>query len=117
MRLLSMSVVAFVLCTTLNGCGGGLPPRDQATAAKESAAPTTGSGGEHGAADAVPGSYEDWCDEHDVAETACTRCDPSLVPAFKATGDWDDEHGLPRSQCLKCDPNLKIVRPPQSEAN
>lgn len=61
----------------------------------------------------VPGSYEDWCDEHQVQETMCTRCDPSLIPAFKTAGDWDEKHGLPKSQCLKCDPTLKIVRPPK----
>lgn len=61
----------------------------------------------------VPGSYEDWCDEHQVQETMCTRCDPSLIPAFKASGDWDEKHGLPTSQCLKCDPTLRIVRPPK----
>jgi hypothetical protein len=72
---------------------------------------------EEGRAEAgvVPGSYQDWCVEHGVPETACTRCDPSLIPAFKAVGDWDDEHGLPKSQCLKCDPKLTIVRPPRAE--
>ena len=39
--------------------------------------------------------------------------DPSLIPAFKASGDWDEKHGLPKSQCLKCDPTLRIVRPPK----
>lgn len=63
-----------------------------------------------------PGSYEDWCDEHKVPESQCTRCDKALIPVFKATGDWDDKHGLPKSQCLKCNPNLKIVRPPKGSA-
>lgn len=67
----------------------------------------------HAAAGAVPGSYEDWCGEHAVAESQCTRCNPALVPAFKATNDWCNEHGLPESQCLKCHPDLKIERPPK----
>jgi len=67
----------------------------------------------HGAKDAKPGSYEDWCGEHGVPESLDTRCDKSLVPAFKATGDWCDKHGLPLSQCKKCNPKLKIVRPPK----
>jgi hypothetical protein len=67
----------------------------------------------HGAKDAKPGSYEDWCGEHGVAESQDTRCDKSLIPAFKAIGDWDDKHGLPKSQCKKCNPKLKIVRPPK----
>ena len=73
---------------------------------------TAGSGGSlHGAAGAVPGSYEDWCSEHEVPESKCTRCDASLVAAFKATGDWCEEHGLPESQCVQCDPSRKMVRP------
>lgn len=58
-----------------------------------------------------PGSHEDWCDEHAVAESQCSRCHPELIAAFKATNDWCDEHGLPESQCLKCHPELQIVRP------
>lgn len=60
-----------------------------------------------------PGSHEDWCAEHAVPESQCTRCNPDLIAAFKATGDWCIEHGLPESQCLKCNPDLKIVRPPK----
>jgi len=67
----------------------------------------------HGTTGARPGSYEDWCGEHGVPESMCTRCDKSLIPAFKATGDWDEKHGLPKSQCKKCNPKLKIVRPPK----
>ena len=67
----------------------------------------------HGAKGAKPGSYEDWCNEHQVPESVDTRCDKSLIPAFKATGDWCDKHGLPLSQCRKCNPKLKIVRPPK----
>ena len=66
----------------------------------------------HAPKDAVPGSHEDWCVEHQVPESQCTLCDPSLAAAFKATGDWCEEHGLPESQCLKCNPELKIERPP-----
>ena len=67
----------------------------------------------HGPKGAKPGSYEDWCGEHGVPESLDTRCDKSLIPAFKATGDWCDKHGLPKSQDKKCNPNLKIVRPPK----
>lgn len=65
----------------------------------------------HGAKGAKAGSYEDWCAEHNVPESQCTRCDASLIPAFKATGDWCKKHGLPDSHCRKCNPNLKIARP------
>ena len=77
------------------------------------AAPPTGEG--HAGKEVVPGSYEDWCVEHEVAESQCTRCDPSLIPAFQASGDWDADHGLPMSQCKIHNPNLKIVRPPKPE--
>jgi hypothetical protein len=73
-------------------------------------APATGG---HATADVVPGSHGDWCGEHAVPESQCTRCDASLVPAFQATGDWCPEHGLPESQCLQCSPDLKIERPPK----
>ncbi len=69
---------------------------------------------EHAAANVVPGSHEDWCGEHQVPESLCTRCNADLIPAFQATGDWCPEHGLPESQCLICNPDLKIVRPPAS---
>jgi hypothetical protein len=76
-----------------------------------SAFAATGKGDLHGAKGPKPGSYEDWCSEHGVPESQDTRCDKSLIPAFKAVGDWDDKHGLPKSQCKKCNPKLKIVRP------
>jgi len=81
------------------------------SSAAASAAPAKGTG--HAASTAKPGSYEDWCEEHGVPESQCTRCNPELIPAFKATKDWCPEHGVPESQCLKCNPELKIVRPPK----
>jgi hypothetical protein len=95
------------------GCGGkGTSSQTGEAATTEAASPTSGEG--H-AAGIVPGSYQDWCEEHQVQETQCTRCDASLIAAFQAAGDWDAEHGLPKSQCTTCDPNLKIVRPPKPE--
>ena len=64
--------------------------------------------------DAKPGSHEDWCVEHGVPESMCTRCNASLTPAFKATGDWCVEHDLPESHCLECNPGLRIERPPKT---
>ncbi|HJN74596.1 MAG TPA: hypothetical protein QGF58_11745 [Myxococcota bacterium] len=85
-------------------CGGDTP-------ATETPA-TPPSAEAHGDA-TVPGSHSDWCPEHAVPESQCTRCDASLVPAFQATGDWCAEHSLPESQCLQCNPELKIERPPE----
>ncbi len=44
--------------------------------------------------------------EHGVKRAICTRCNPKLIPVFKAKGDWCDEHGVPESQCAKCNPKL-----------
>jgi hypothetical protein len=100
-----VAAIALALATAW-GCGGG--------AKAPEGSPGQASGERAGV---VPGSYEDWCDEHGVPETACTRCDATLIPAFKAVGDWCDEHGLPKSQCLKCDPTLKIGRPPKPQGS
>jgi len=90
--------LAVVLSLSLVACKADAPPSP-----RPSAAPT---------ATVTPGSHEDWCDEHEVPESLCTRCNAALIPAFKATHDWCPEHGLPESQCLLCNPDLKIVRPP-----
>lgn len=66
----------------------------------------------HASPGVEPGSHEDWCGEHQVPESLCTRCNPSLIAAFKATKDWCEEHDLPESQCLVCNPDTKIERPP-----
>lgn len=100
--------ILFVSLFLFVGCKDKQSPGDGHGTGTES-----NKGAQHGQATAVPGSYEDWCAEHAVPESKCTRCDPSLVAAFKATKDWCAEHGLPESQCLKCNPELKIERPPQ----
>ena len=74
---------------------------------------STSTGSAHAPGNVTPGSYDDWCGEHAVPESQCTRCNPALAPAFKATGDWCPEHGVPESQCKLCNPQLVIARPPQ----
>lgn len=49
----------------------------------------------------------DWCAEHGVPESICTRCNPKLIAEFKQKGDWCKEHNLPESQCIECNPDLK----------
>lgn len=49
----------------------------------------------------------DWCPEHGVPESICSRCNESLVEGFKAKGDWCKKHDLPDSQCFVCHPELK----------
>lgn len=72
---------------------------------------TSAAASHHAPPEAQPGTWEDWCGEHAVPESQCTRCNPSLIPAFRATGDWCVEHGLPESQCKACNPELRIERP------
>ena len=95
---LTASLASLTLLLLAFGCAPAAGVEDDATG--------------HAPADVVPGSHEDWCEEHQVPETRCTRCDPSLVAAFKATHDWCAEHGLPESQCTRCDPSRQPVRPP-----
>ncbi|RIK63129.1 MAG: hypothetical protein DCC65_16380 [Planctomycetota bacterium] len=49
----------------------------------------------------------DWCVEHGVPESICTRCNAALIEGFKKKGDWCKEHGLPESQCFVCHPDLR----------
>lgn len=102
MRRIFAGVLACALCVTV-GCS------KEKGEGKAEAGSQQGAG--HAPANVKPGSHEDWCGEHAVPESQCTRCNPDLIAAFKATGDWCEEHTLPESQCLKCNPNLKIVRP------
>jgi hypothetical protein len=104
--------VVSLLCVgvLLAGCSGSEPP------AADRAEKKDGQESRHAEAGVVPGSHEDWCGEHAVPESQCTRCNPELIAAFQATNDWCAEHGLPESQCLACNPDLKIERPPKPEA-
>ena len=101
----SIQLTALLLTFLLSSSCSPKSPADSGSADKP---------GSHAAAGAVPGSHEDWCGEHQVPESQCTRCNTKLIAAFKATGDWCEEHGLPESQCLACNPDLKIVRPPKA---
>jgi hypothetical protein len=100
-----LSTLCCVIVLSLTGCSKESPKPEAAASAS---AATAG----HAPKDVKPGSHEDWCGEHQVPESQCTRCNPSLIAAFKATGDWCAEHSVPESQCLKCHPDLKIERPP-----
>jgi len=109
-----MSVFTLITLTFF-ACGGAseAPVEAPPAATPAETTPAAAGHGGHAPADVKPGSHADWCGEHAVPESQCTRCNASLVPAFKATGDWCAEHGLPESQCLQCNPDLKIERPPK----
>jgi cobalt-zinc-cadmium efflux system membrane fusion protein len=94
---LSMSSL-FVAFALVAGCGGSEPAK-----------PAQG-----GPAPAAPAKTPiipvkkaaDWCKEHGVPESACTKCNTDLIAQFKEKGDWCDKHGVPKSQCIECDPSV-----------
>ena len=47
-----------------------------------------------------------FCHGHGVPEAFCTKCNPWVIPAFKATNDWCAGHNVPESQCTICNPGL-----------
>lgn len=55
------------------------------------------------------------CTEHGVLEALCTRCNPALIPIFRARGDFCEEHELPESICPICHPE-RGGRPSQAIA-
>jgi thiol-disulfide isomerase/thioredoxin len=55
--------------------------------------------------------------EHKVPKEVCTRCNPDLVPRFKAAKDWCVEHSVPESQCFECHPDLTFDPLPPLPAN
>ncbi len=112
----ALLITGLAICVvTLTGCN---KKKDGPAHEAHEAATSPDSKQAHGHAPpgAAPGSHDDWCGGHQVPESMCTRCNASLIPAFKATGDWCEAHGLPESQCLACNPGLKIERPPKAEA-
>ncbi|MBI4510848.1 MAG: hypothetical protein HY698_14535 [Deltaproteobacteria bacterium] len=104
--VVSLTVVGAIACQKQSSSKESKAAASQIGAPKEEA--------KHAATGAKPGSHEDWCDEHQLPESMCTRCNPKLIAAFKATGDWCEEHGVPESQCRLCNPSLKIERPPKT---
>lgn len=85
-----MRVGALVVALAILASGCGDDKRARAGAAAGS-----------GPAGAVAGAM---CAEHGVPEAICTKCNPKLIPVFKAKGDWCEEHGFPESVCPICHP-------------
>lgn len=57
------------------------------------------------AANAATAATPEKC-EHGVQKDICTRCNPALAVAFKAKNDWCNEHERAESQCVLCHPDL-----------
>ncbi len=89
-----MFVLALVLVTLGNSC--------QRTGSSSQAEPRSADGKATPAETAS--DTEGICAEHDVLEAVCTKCNPKLIPVFKAKGDWCAEHEFPESFCPVCHP-------------
>jgi len=87
------------LAILLWGCGGSDSDKPAPKASGSSAAPP--------APLIKKAEVADWCKEHGVPESICTRCNSELIAGFKKKSDWCAKHELPESQCLKCHPELE----------
>ena len=106
-----LSILALVASVLVACQSPGSPAETPAAAPTKSAGPTAApdannaaqpatpqdDAAKHAPSDVKPGSYEDWCGEHEVPESICTLCNPSLIPEIKSKGDWCDAQGLPES--------------------
>lgn len=54
----------------------------------------------------------DWCAEHRVPESQCTKCHPEKIVEFREAGDWCGEHDSPESHCRLCNPGLRFENEP-----
>lgn len=51
----------------------------------------------------------DWCTEHNIPESLCTKCNQQLAAEYKAKGDWCAEHKVPDSLCPDCKPAIAAL--------
>jgi len=100
-------ILATVVFLVLAGCGG-----DSTSLETDPHAGHDHDPGEHGReATEVAATNDDildWCTEHAVPESQCTKCNPTLIETYKANNDWCAGHGLPESHCRLCNPEIKF---------
>ncbi len=56
-----------------------------------------------------------FCHGHGVPEAFCTKCNPWVIPGFKAVNDWCAGHEIPESQCTICNPELLDAPEPDKQ--
>lgn len=83
----------FILCLAASGCDS--KSETDSTQTNEAANLATRP---------AAASPKDWCTEHALPESMCTKCHPELVDRYKEAGDWCGEHGYPESVCPQCHP-------------
>ena len=110
-----------MLLAALYGCRGENTPTDPTAEKREPGVGVDTHSEASSLEKAIPVRLPDgaqWCDEHGVPESHCTRCDPSLIPKYKQAGDWCAGHDLPESQCFICNPTFaakwKALQPKES---
>jgi len=105
LRIASLAIAILALAIAGVGCGSG----NDSTAEVEPLAMSDDGPGEQATDDT---GILDWCAEHAVPESACTRCNPTLIEQFKTSADWCGPHDLPESHCRLCNPDISF---PQEE--
>jgi len=101
-------VATLIVACALAACGGSETAKP--------AEPAKGAASEKKAPIVPVKTAADWCKEHGVPESVCTKCNADLAKDFKAKGDWCDKHDVPKSWCAACgDPavvaKLKAMEP------
>lgn len=80
------------------------PPHEGAKTGKVAQAEVPEESGREGRGHADTHEAGDWCVEHGLPESKCTKCNASLIEEYKASGDWCESHGFPESACPSCNP-------------
>jgi cobalt-zinc-cadmium efflux system membrane fusion protein len=108
----SILVLTVVVLALVNCGGAGEMGENAATLEAEAGHEGHNHGpGQHGKTASLPTEEKpllDWCYEHSVPESQCTKCNPGLIEQFKATGDWCVGHALPESHCRLCNPGIRF---------
>jgi len=115
MKLLMVFSALIVFCFALIlfsfGCSGGKGGEAETIQSHED---------EHAGHNHGPGEHHDiklpdegveipdWCVDHAVPESQCTKCNPELITHFKETGEWCAPHDLPESLCRLCNPDIEF---------
>ncbi|MBD3168484.1 MAG: efflux RND transporter periplasmic adaptor subunit [candidate division Zixibacteria bacterium] len=103
-KAFSCTILVLILLSSMLACNSGqdgVESRGETGHEGHNHAP-----GEHGEHSNEAGTELDWCAEHAVPESECTKCHPELIANFKDTGDWCAGHDLPESHCRLCNPGI-----------
>lgn len=107
--LFALSLLGILTAACSVGCGNGSAIQGDREIAGQTEMPDSAGHPDHpGHAAHASSDVADWCAEHRVPESVCTKCNPALIDNFKATGDWCGGHDLPESHCRLCNPGISF---------